>query len=221
MHFTIKKIIIPFIALLSVFSAILLLLSTPLIWGYIYKSSTTSPTKEITSIQLSFQQDGMKISNAYWQNKSYKEVNKSLNFPVLKEKEIRHFEDVRNIIRGMFYPLITGVLILLTWVLFFKEKISWGMVLLQFGVLGGCLATWGIVNWRHMFRTLHWWVFQNDSWILPKGCYSLRLFPYAVWQTAAMYLFATAAFILITLFATSVLFRFKYVKTSEPKDINN
>ena len=212
MRFLIKKVVIPFIALLSLFSAVLLLFSTPFIWEKIYLSDSVYPSSNATSMQRYFQQDGMRISDAYWQKKSYEDVNKSLNFPVLKEKEIRHFEDVRQIIRNMFYPLIIGGILLTIWVVFLKKKIAWGMVLLQFAALGGCLATWGVINWRHMFRTLHWWIFQNDSWILPKGCYSLRLFPYAVWQTAAIYLFATLTCLLVALFITSRVLHHRSVK---------
>lgn len=178
------RFLLPTVAIATLLSAIILLITTPLIWQKIYRNSMPE------NMHYKLKSDAFTISDAYWQKRSYEEVNKSLHLPLLKEREIYHFEDVRKKIRSLIIPFILGVGCL---IFFHFKKIyaSWLWIWLQLFVISLTLGIWGGVNWRNMFRTLHWAIFWDDSWILPKHCYSLKLFPYAVWQKAGVVLLAS------------------------------
>lgn len=184
---------IPFTALTTLLCGFILLLSTPPIWEAVYDYAM--PENQHPQLK----KDAFTISKAFWNTSTYEDLNQDFRYRKLGKKEVSHFEDVRTIIRSLIYPLIVGALILLCWHRLLRRNIYWHWSLLQLVVLGGIFAIWGSIHWRHMFHTLHWWIFQNDSWILPKGCYSLILFPYAIWQTACLLLLFSMSFTLIGL----------------------
>ena len=172
--------IIPTIGLVTLFSALILLISTPIVWEPLYQIAIPSETEEV------YRSDAKLISQAFWNQSTYHEVNASLQGDQLSQREIDHFEDVRNLVHFFFIPLCAGLFLLVAWKCFTKRAIQWHASLVYFIILGGALATWGALAWRHMFRTLHWWIFQNDSWILSSKSYTLKLYPYSVWQTASI-----------------------------------
>lgn len=193
-------ILIPLFGFLAVLSATILIVSTPPVWAPIYQSvMNENLEKKYPAFSDKVIEDAVTISDGLWSNKSYQEINQSLHFKVLKKKEMAHFEDVRSLLRLLIYPLSAGVLLLFIWSFILKNKIRWYLSLIYCLSLCGSLSLWGLINWRHMFRTLHWWIFQNDSWILPKKSYSLTLYPYSVWQTAAVVVVSLVFFILVTL----------------------
>ncbi len=173
-----RIVIIPMIALITLLSSFILITSTPPIWETIYDTAVPKGGK----IKPEWRLDAKRISRAYWEDKSYTEVNQSLTSTRLYKKEIDHFTDVRKLIHLLVFPLGIGLSILIIWRWVLKQPIGWFYSLLYTSLLGITLAIWSIIAWRHMFRSLHWWIFQDDSWILPKGCASLILFPYSVWQ---------------------------------------
>ena len=85
-------------------------------------------------------------------------------------------------------------------------------------LFGITLAIWGLVAWRHMFRTLHWWIFQDDSWILPKGCASLILFPYSVWQMVGAVVIVTL-FLCLGMLSVLQIIQFKKAKKTPSEAI--
>lgn len=174
-----RAFLIPLIALITLLSAIILIVSTALVWEPIYDLALPEGGK----LKPESREDAKEISRAYWTGKSYSDINKGFHFVRMRDKEVAHFEDVRALIHFLFIPLGVGLITLAIWKWGLKKRIPWFWSLIYMSFFGAIMAIWGVLAWRHMFQTLHWWIFQDDSWILPKGCYSLHLFPYAVWQT--------------------------------------
>jgi len=189
--------IIPLFGMVTLLSILIVLISTPPIWNLIYAKSMPQ------NMHQNFREDAQQISGAIWTSDSYDDVNKELHvsrirkLPILGTKEVKHFEDVRSLVHFFPYISLLGIIILSVWRLRLRQKIKWHFSLGIFLITAGTLAIWGSIAWRHMFRTLHWWIFQDDSWILPKNCYSLLLFPYSVWQAASITVITTL-FIFLT-----------------------
>ena len=198
--------IVPIIGLLTLLSILILILSLPPVWDVVYRTAMPE------SIHKLYAEDAKRISDGFWQPTPYTQINQELNFTkyrgnALGAKEIEHFEDVRAMVRSLRYPAIIGLLFLALWRWLAKRPIQWHFSLLYLVLIGGTLAVWGAIAWRNMFRTLHWWIFQDDSWILPKGCYTLKLFPYAVWQLASIVVLS-ALTLCIVLLLVAPLYRF-------------
>ncbi len=190
--------IIPTIGLVTLLSALILLISTPIVWEPLYEVAIPSDMPEI------YKNDANSISQAFWQTTSFDEVNTSLRGGQLAPKETHHFEDVRGLIHFFIIPLCAGLFIITIWKLLIKRAVQWHISLVYLLILGGALAIWGALAWRHMFRTLHWWIFQNDSWILHSKSYTLKLYPYSVWQTASIVIMATLFLLLCILSVLSI-----------------
>lgn len=129
--------------------------------------------------------DGMKIAEGLSGNRSYEKINKTLSNGSIGEREIYHFEDIRKKLRtaralavaSCVALLMIGVACAARWLRVVRMSLLW------FGSIAVVATVWSVIHFRHFFRSLHWWIFQDDTWILPHGCYSLKLYPYAVWQT--------------------------------------
>ena len=188
--------IIPMTAIVTLLSVLILSVSLPPLWTPIYQKAMPSEMHTV------FKEDAKKISDGFWQNKSYTEINNDLTatkyrFRTLSKKEITHFEDVRKLVHFFFYPASLGFALLFIWRFIIKKPIHWHISLAYLLFIGGSLAIWGTLAWRHMFRTLHWWIFQDDSWILPDKCYTLILFPYSAWQLVSSIVMGTLASLLL------------------------
>lgn len=150
-----------------------------------------------------YMDDALLISAGLWKNESYAELSEKLKAWVLNTKEQRHFEDVRRLLRRAMIVVASLVPVLF----FLRKRIQWRTVwsyaLLFYAVEAAIVGIWSAIAWRHMFRTFHWWIFQNDSWILPTGSYSLFLFQHSVWKMAGTYVFLAFLVILLIGFALS------------------
>jgi len=181
--YLISRFLIPLLAVITFLSAYAILASTPFIWEPIYDYSMPEGGK----LKPEWREDAKTISRAFWNNESYTDINEAFKKTsqryTLHKKEIIHYEEVRDIIHFLFIPFTIGFFTLIIWRWAMKKPIRWRWSLGYVTLGGAALAIWGTLAWRNMFRTLHWWIFQDDSWILPKNCYSLKLYPYAVWQT--------------------------------------
>ena len=140
--------------------------------------------------------DAEKISGALWTDTSYTDISKSLKYKRMNEKEIYHYEDVRELLTTAKW--LSAVALMMTLMGFHTVgwRKVWNASLASFLLLGAIAGVWMLIYWRGLFRALHWLVFQDDSWILPTGSYSLGLFPHKVWQTAGNMI---AAYIFIIL----------------------
>lgn len=171
--------------------AVLLLLMAvfiahPLVFHPLYRATMeTSPE---------LLEDGLRIADGLWEEQPYAEIGTELRRGVLGQREIHHFEDIRHKLRvgGAFAAAGLGGLVMMVVVSGARpRRIAILALAWMVGLLLGS-GIWAAVSFRHFFRTLHWWVFQDDSWILPTGCYTLQLYPYPVWQSAGVVL-ATGA----------------------------
>lgn len=141
--------------------------------------------------------DGMKVSNNLWDELEYSNVSKSLETLPLNSEEVSHYDDVRHLFSIAIWLTVIGALVsgygfyTAGWRSIFRASFYMGCVMVITG------AIWSLISWRHMFRTLHWWIFQDSSWILPDGSTSLYLFPYPVWQMAGYYISFLAGGILL------------------------
>ncbi|MFK7910517.1 MAG: DUF1461 domain-containing protein [Akkermansiaceae bacterium] len=151
--------------------------------------------------------DGLLIAEELSGTQPYTEINKNLSGGRLGKREIYHFEDIRKklltakvvAVVSLVGMLLVGVACSARW----KRVATWSLIWFVSIIIAS--AVWAVYSFRHFFRTLHWWVFQDDSWILPKGCYSLRLYPYAVWQVSGVVL-AGVVLILLAI-SCGVMFR--------------
>jgi len=128
----------------------------------------------------------------HWLSSSYR--TRSLNLALQEAKmgpqELQHYSDVRSVFRWL--PRVAGGLALLIalLVLGFRSLrgrllsahycglILWLICLLS---VGG-LAWW---NWAAFFAWVHHPLFGDRSWRLPRGSYSLVLFPASFWRMMA------------------------------------
>jgi len=139
---------------------------------------------EIIYGQMGFQEineiHADRITHKLWDQSDFKELPSIGR--LMYEKEIVHFQDIRTIIRRMIIGFWSTLSLLVSFSYFFNWKrlvlCSAALLIL---VCVSC-GLWSWINWLHMFETLHNWLFQNDSWKLPNGCITLRLFPYKVWE---------------------------------------
>ena len=167
----------PWLLILFMLTAGIVTVSQPFVFKILYGYSMKDRPMLV--------EDGLKIAGGLSGAKAYTKINKTLVRGRIGKREIDHFEDIRNKIgmaRGVallssISLLLLGVACAARWGFVFRMSLVWF-------ISTGVVATiWATINFRHFFRSLHWWIFQDDSWILPDNCYSLMLYPYAVWKT--------------------------------------
>jgi len=170
--------------LLLVIGSSVLLVASPPVWGLVYEAPESAP--------IYAQQDAELIALNLWTEKSYEKVSDELKGGQLITKEVDHYEDLQVKFEQLVWLVILSAIFVV--IVFCQQKKSASKViglslawLLVIGLLGW---GWSLYNWRQMFRTLHWWIFQDDSWILPWSSYSLKLFPYYVWKTSMVFVLA-------------------------------
>ena len=191
---------------LLVLSAIVLLgvytVSQPTVFAFIYE--------QISVHEGGVQRDGVLIAKAMRGSESFELVNKRLEAGRMGPREIYHFDDVRNKLRassllmlGFFLcVLISSMAARIRWTRVIVSSITWYLTLAVASVV------WVSISFRSFFRTLHWWIFQDNTWMLPKGCYSLQLYPYLVWQVlGAVVLSGTLLILIVPLIYNSILRR--------------
>lgn len=135
-------------------------------------------------------------------------LNLALSDGKLTDKELRHFQDVRQQFpwfgrTALAAAALTALLIVATrpsreafaavqW----RALWIWAALLL---VLGG-FAAW---DWKLFFAWMHQPFFGDRSWRMPRNSYSLVLFPASFWQvTAACVLLAPGLTLLAGCLAT-------------------
>jgi hypothetical protein len=128
-------------------------------------------------------------------------LNLALTEGQVGPKELHHYSDVRRLFRW-FPRLALGAAVGLALVLASGQAsrrllaaAQWRGFWVYAGlimVLGG-LAWW---DWKLFFAWLHHPFFGDTSWRLPKGSYSLQLFPTSFWRvvTAGVLLAPTVGF---------------------------
>lgn len=185
----------PLAILLLVLSAAVLFIASPAVWQWYYQA----PEK----LGDHGYHDGVKIARHLWDSTPYTEVSAQLKGGRLGPREITHYEDLQVKFSQLTQLFWLSALLALP-VLFFKNtrrflwlSLSWLAGIITIG------AVWALCDWRHFFHTLHWWIFQNDSWKLPWGCYSLQLYPYPVWKGACVVVvgFSLALYLVFFLFS--------------------
>jgi uncharacterized membrane protein len=196
-----QGLIVPLCILLAVLISSVLLVASPMVWKSMYEAPEKLPATA--------QADGEIIAVNLWSNTPYAEISKTLSGGKLHPREIHHYEDLQKKFTQMsvaFLLLAAVVLCALRSPRFHKMlwlSVAWLVVISIAG------TAWALHDWRDFFRTLHAWIFQNDSWKLPNGCYSLQLFPYPVWKKAmlVMMIFSLVGYSL--LITSSVLLKKK------------
>lgn len=199
-----SRIFIPLVLHVAILCALCVVVSLPPLWNIGYRDTMHSKLMSYPKGQL-YMDDAVRISGGLWQNKSYSTIASELKGYRFNSKEQHHFEDVRRLLRKAL--TISGTLLLM--LLLLRTRIFWRTVwsyaLLWYAVEAVIFGIWITISWRNMFRTLHWWIFQNDSWILPNNSYSLFLYPYPVWKMAGIFVFVSFLLILLVGFTLSRL----------------
>ncbi|MGJ8672128.1 DUF1461 domain-containing protein [Rubritalea sp.] len=188
----------PLSMLVMLLGGSLLVVASPVLWSEVYEAPST--------VGQYAQEDGELIAAHLWTDRSYDDVSSELQGGRLVQREVVHYEDLQE--KFSHLKLVVLFSALITFASFaFKERnriviasVSW---LVGIAAVGGI---WSMYNWRGMFRALHWWIFQDDSWILPWRCYSLRLYPYSVWKEAMVWMvvLSLTGYVAIWLFARVV-----------------
>jgi len=191
-----NRILVPLTLHIVILCSLCVILSLPPVWNTGYRFAMESKLMPYEKKEL-IMEDALLISGGLWSQESYTEISGKLKAYVLNEKEQRHFEDVRKLLRRAIYVVMASVSLLLLFRKSIAWKVAWIYALIFYAIEGIIFWIWSAVAWRHMFRTLHWWIFQNDSWILPKGSYSLFLYPHSVWQMAGTSIFVAFFIILL------------------------
>ncbi len=179
---------IPFFGLALMLGVVLgatLLVSYPTVWNPMHRYVMEDKIAEqnVTSEQLeAVFSDAENISGGLWNETPYQEITDDLKFRRLNAKEVSHYEDVRELMN--LAKIVTASCLGLA--LFGFIIVGWRNVLragfASFVLLGVIFGTWMLINWHSLFKSLHWIVFQDASWKLPNGSYSLGLFPHEMWQ---------------------------------------
>lgn len=169
-------IVCPLLLLFFLLTAGIVILAQPVIFKPIYEYSMKDRPMLV--------EDGLKIAEGLTEEKAFTKINKTLTRGKIGKREIYHFEDIRNKIataRGL--AIVSSIIMVLLGVACSAQwRFVIKMTLIWFATVAVLATIWAILDFRHFFRSLHWWVFQDDSWILPDNCYSLVLYPYPVWQ---------------------------------------
>ncbi len=197
----------PLCILLAVLVGSVMLIASPVVWQATYDAPSYLPATA--------QKDGEIIAANLWTKTPYKEVSNSLQGRKLHQREINHYEDLQNKFRELTVLLFI-FLFVLSLVLFHPrlKRMLWVSLawLLLIALIGG---VWGVYDWRNMFHTLHWWIFQNDSWKLPNRCYSLQLYPYPVWKKSMVLILGFCFGFYILLLSLAMLIEWKRKRATD------
>ncbi len=146
-------------------------------------------------------EDGLTVAYALSGEEPYSEINKELKYVRLEPREIYHYEDVRGKLK--LARLITAASLLGLLVMVFVFSARWHKVaywsLAWFVTLAAGAGVWSFLNFRNFFRSMHWLIFLDDTWILPQHCYSLLLYPYGLWKLVGTVIFGMVLLILMAL----------------------
>ena len=172
---------IPFYGLALVLLLVLgsvLVVSHPVVWEKVHRSAMKEKLKEV------HYQDANRITGGLWTQEPYQDISDSLKFRKMNKKEIHHYGDVRSLLGKA--RIVVGVCAVLVIIGFIRVgwRTVWNSGFVIFILLGIILGVWMMIDWHSLFKSLHWVIFLDDSWKLPKRSYSLGLFPHAVWQLA-------------------------------------
>ena len=199
----VKKWLIPIFGLSLLLLIVLgsvVLVSHPVVWEKIHRPVMKEKLKEIHF------EDANRITAGLWNSEPYKEISQNLNYwKKMNEKEIAHYEDVRNLLGTARVVIIVCALSAVIGFLIFGWKKIWLSSLASFILLGVIAGFWMMIHWHSLFKALHWVIFWDDSWKLPAKSYSLALFPHSVWQQAGGVI-AVLIFIPLALPLLSLLF---------------
>ncbi len=138
------------------------------------------------------------IVGGLWSDESYASISSRLKFMPLCEKEIHHYEDVRRLLGTAKVSAVVSLLLAFVGFYLVGWRKVWNAAFASFILLGLIAGVWMWIHWRSLFRALHWMIFQDSSWILPRNCYSMALFPHKVWQLAGG-IIALSVFIVLAL----------------------
>ncbi len=181
----VERSVIPLLLHIAVLCLLCVLLSLPPVWNTLY--SVTMHSELLSDKRGSlYVKDASIISDALWESTDFKEVSRKLDGYWLGEREQRHFEDVRRLLRRALIVAVGLILALFLLRKLFRWRTVWSYAVIFCVVEVLLFGVWSMVAWRGMFRTLHWWIFQNDSWILPNNSYTLYLFSHEVWKVAGL-----------------------------------
>jgi uncharacterized membrane protein len=167
------------------------ILSVPAVFDVYYSLLNVSPHR----------QDASRIVKWLSSTQRERTLNLALIEGQLGPKELKHYSDVRRVFGSL--PGVVAALALLTAVLLAITRSSlqvltaaqwrgfclWLLLLVS---LGG-LALW---DWTTFFAWAHQPLFGDRSWRLPKGAYSLTLFPASFWRTLTAAVLGSPALLL-------------------------
>ena len=187
----------PCAILIMVLSAAVLFVASPAVWEAFYQA----PEK----LSKHGYADGVKIAEHLWDDTAYSQVSTELKGGRLGRREIAHYEDLQHKFSQLLSVFYISLALAIPVV--FLRKVGRTLWLSLSWLAGISVAgfIWAMCDWKHFFHTLHWWIFQNDSWKLPWGCYSLQLYPYPVWKAACVIVIGFSVALYLLFFALSFL----------------
>jgi len=157
----------------------ILVTAYPPVWEKIHRSAMQDSLREKHYV------DANKITSGLWSAEPYEEISESLSYwKKMNEKEIAHYEDVRDLLGVARVVLVVCAAIVLLGCFLAGWKKVWLSGFASFVLLGIIAGIWMMIHWHSLFKALHWAIFWDDSWKLPLKSYSLGLFPHKVWQQA-------------------------------------
>lgn len=200
---------IPFFGLALLLSVVLgatLLISYPTVWNplhrYVMEETYIEQNTTGEKLELVFT-DSENISGGLWNEKPYQDIADELKFRRFNAKEVSHYEDVRDLMElAKTVALVAFGLAIVGFAVVGWRNV-WRASFASVMLLGTVLGIWMLINWHSLFKSLHWVVFQNASWKLPNGSYSLGLYPHKMWQFAGGAIATIVGIVMITGFLLS------------------
>jgi integral membrane protein (TIGR01906 family) len=117
------------------------------------------------------------------------------NIPLYNQRELRHMDDVKVIVRGAMVFLYSSIFFLLVVGIWSRSTGRWkdftnaittggwltvGLILLIFVYL--------IINFRSLFTNFHRIFFEGDTWLFQYSDTLIRLFPMRFWRDAFIWI---------------------------------
>ena len=133
------------------------------------------------------------------ETRSYLITDKSLNDlrdlrfhngdPIYIERELKHLEDVKVVLQGLFKVFFGAKVILIASGIIAFRSTQWGGYKkaisrggwLTTGLLGGILVL-SIVSFQETFTNFHYIFFEGNSWLFRYSDTLIRLFPVQFWK---------------------------------------